>query len=330
MIKLATKTKLLPGAAVLGVLLVSALAPPGTPLGALAGYSYGYVGGLGGTLLGGPGAGSTTQWTQVYVLGTDYGIYYRVFDGSNWSGWGKIQDGTGISNPSAVGVKGVGYNESDVFVVGTDHAVWHAYFAPMGIALPCQGGCWESWGGFGASDPAATSIASGELDMVVRGTDSGLWLRQETSFFSLGTWARIPQATATSDAGVASAAPNELDVFTRGTDNQLWFLRSTVAAGWMLPWTPLGGALTSGPDAASCTPGHMDVVVRGTDNGYWRRGWNGTSWTPWQELTADSSGQQVSGTWTSDPSITCGGAAGMYVFGRDSSGALTYFTESPT
>ena len=91
-------------------------------------------------------------------------------------------------------------------------------------------------------------------------------------------------------------------------------------------WTPLGGVLTTGPDAASCTAGHLDVVVRGTDNAYWRKGFNGTAWLPWEQLKT-SGGDP--GTWTSDPGIACVGSL-LYVFGRDTTNSLTYFTQLPT
>src|SRR5947209_6411833 len=114
-----TKKKLLPGLAVLGVLAASALASPALIAGAAIGYSYGYVGRLGGTLVGGPDAGTAGAGAQVFVVGTDYAVYYQTTsDGTTWSGWLKIPIGIATSNPGAV----TSSTESDVFVRGTDNA----------------------------------------------------------------------------------------------------------------------------------------------------------------------------------------------------------------
>jgi hypothetical protein len=313
-----TIKKLLPMVAVAGVIAASALTGPMALLAGAVGYSYGYVGRLGGTLVGGPDAGTAGAGVQTFVVGTDYAVYYQTSsDGTTWSGWLKIPIGIATSNPGAV----TSSTESDVFVRGTDNAVW------QGSQIGSGGWGWASWGGVATSDPDATSIATGELDMVVRGTDNGLYLRQKMGTL-LGAYQRIPNGVATSDAGLTSSATNEIDVFTRGTDNQLWFIKGTVASGWGT-WTPLGGVLTSGPDAASCATGHMDVVVKGTDNAYWRRGSanGGTTWTAWQQLTTSTGNP---GTWTSDPGVACVGGGNIDVFGRDTSNSLTYFVELPT
>jgi hypothetical protein len=71
----------------------------------------------------------------------------------------------------------------------------------------------------------------------------------------------------------------------------------------------------------------MDVVVRATDNSFFRRGFNGTTWSAWQQLTAGG----VAGSWQSDPGVGCDSANGLlYVFGKDGNNNLTYFTELAT
>jgi hypothetical protein len=56
----------------------------------------------------------------------------------------------------------------DVFVRGTDNAMWHKWF---------QNGWsgWESLGGVLTSGPAAASWAANRIDTFVRGTDNSLW-----------------------------------------------------------------------------------------------------------------------------------------------------------
>jgi hypothetical protein len=62
-------------------------------------------------------------------------------------------------------------NSLDVFVQGTDHALWYDHW---------DGTTWSGWkslGGVLPSSPAATSPANGVIDVFVRGTDNALWER---------------------------------------------------------------------------------------------------------------------------------------------------------
>ncbi|MEH2385895.1 MAG: hypothetical protein V7K14_08975, partial [Nostoc sp.] len=56
----------------------------------------------------------------------------------------------------------------DVFVRGTDNALWHKWF---------DGGWsgWESLGGILTSSPTAVSWSYGRIDVFARGTDNALW-----------------------------------------------------------------------------------------------------------------------------------------------------------
>jgi hypothetical protein len=75
-------------------------------------------------------------------------------------------------------------NSLDVFVIGTDHALWHRSL---------QGSSWSTWGSLGGyltSSPAATSPANGVIDVFGRGSDNFLW---ETSYNNgaWGAWASV-------------------------------------------------------------------------------------------------------------------------------------------
>ena len=66
-------------------------------------------------------------------------------------------------------------NSLDLFVNGTDGALYHRYWT---------GTTWTastSLGGNLTSDPAATSRAPGYIDVFMRGTDSALWSRNTTN-----------------------------------------------------------------------------------------------------------------------------------------------------
>ena len=56
----------------------------------------------------------------------------------------------------------------DIFVRGTDDALWHKWY-DNGWSD------WESLGGVLTSDPTAVSWSNGRIDVFVRGTDNALW-----------------------------------------------------------------------------------------------------------------------------------------------------------
>ena len=241
-----------------------------------------------------------------------------------------------------------GATRTDVFVRGTDNAIWHRPFNGT------NWGAWESLGGVATSDPTAVSWGPNRIDFFVRGTDRGIWHRWSdgttwSGWESLGgiatsapdaaSWGPnrldvfvtgtdhngLWQATwngtswgwtsiggiATSDPGAVSSGGNHLDVFLRGTDQGLW-QASWNGTAW--GWTALGGVLTSAPDASSCAAGHLDVFMTGTDRGLWQRGYNGTSWGGWTAMR---------GQWTTSPGAVCPtGTTSASVFERGPDTAL--------
>jgi hypothetical protein len=179
-------------------------------------------------------------------------------------------------------------NSVDVFVQGTDNALWHRSL---------QGSTWSAWGPLGGtltSSPAATSPANGVMDVFVRGTDGALWQRTTTN--NGASWSRwsSPGGQLASSTGPAACAQsaNSVDVFVQGTDNTLWY-KHWNGATWST-WNSLGGTLTSSPAATSPANGVMDVFVRGTDGALWQRTTtnNGASWSNWYPI----GGQLAAGT----------------------------------
>src|SRR5690242_15379496 len=320
MLRKPTLRRLLPAGVVSAIVLFAALLPA-APLGALfASYSYGYIGRLGGILTTGPDAGSNSGRIDVFVRGTDKQAWEQSWNGTGWSGWvaagGILTSAPGAVNPSST--------ETDLFVRGTDNQVWQRKSSvPQDWTA-----AWMPVGGVATTKPDAASWAPNRLDIIVGGTDSGLWHRASTD--GGATW--LPWDSAggivTSDPSIVATGANALTIFVRGTDNGLWYRQSAGAGVWG-SWTPLGGILTSAPQAASCFAGHMDVVVRGTDNTFYRKGStdNGVTWSNWQQLQAGG----TAGSWQSDPGVGCDPANGnLFVFGKDGSNSLTYFTELAT
>ena len=244
---------------------------------------------LGGVLTSSP---SVSSWgstrVDVFVRGTDNGLYQKTWNGTAWSAWSSL-GGVLTSGPGAVSWSA---NRIDIFVRGTDNQLYHRVW---------DGSRWYGWealGGALTSGPVAASWAAGRLDVFVRGTDNGLYHkvwdgRQWSSWEGLG-------GILSSDPGAVSWATNRIDVVARGTDNAIW-IKSWNGSAWTA-WTSLGGGATSAPAIASCSSGHLDVFVRGTDNALYQLGFNGAAWTGWKSL---------GGSWTSGPSAVCRPGTGI-------------------
>ena len=67
-------------------------------------------------------------------------------------------------------------NSLDVFVQGTDDALWHEHFQSGSGWSAWE--TWESLGGTLTSSPGATSPSNGVIDVFVRGTDGAIWYKQ--------------------------------------------------------------------------------------------------------------------------------------------------------
>jgi Repeat of unknown function (DUF346)/Cysteine-rich secretory protein family len=213
------------------------------------------------------------------------------------AGWKALGGGL-IGSP---GVSSWGATRADVFVRGTDNALYQNTW---------NGTSWSNWtalGGTITAAPGAASWSTNRIDVFVRGSDDGLYHR----FFNGTTWSAWDSlgGTLTSGPAVASWAAGRLDVFVRGTDNGLWhkWWTGTTWSGW----ESQGGTLTSDPTAVSWGPNRIDVFVRGTDNGLWQKSWNGSAWTAWQSL---------GGTLSSGPAAaSCvSGHLDVFALGTDS------------
>jgi Repeat of unknown function (DUF346)/IPT/TIG domain len=197
----------------------------------------------------------------------------------------------------------------DVFIRGSDNALWHTYSVN-------DDGNWNSWDGLGgtlASAPAAVSWQDGNrIDVFVRGTDDGLYHRWWDGFRWNG-WEGLGGVLAGAPAAV-SWGPGRLDVFVRGTDNALYH-KWWDGSRWN-GWENLGGILTSDPGGVSWGPPdrrvgprpapRIDLFVRGTDNGVWHKWFDTTSWGGWEGL---------GGTLTTAPAVSATEVGDLEVFG---------------
>jgi C1A family cysteine protease len=217
-----------------------------------------------------------------------------------------------ITVASSPAVTAQNANSLDLFVNGSDGALYHKYWT--GTAWTAS----TSLGGIITSSPAATSRSSGTIDVFARGSDGVLWSRTTTdggatwnAWHSIG--GQIPSGT-----GPAADAQNanSLDVFVQGTDHALWYDHWD---GMTWSWKSLGGILTSSPAATSRSSGTIDVFVRGSDGVLWSRTTTdgGATWNAWHSI----GGQVPSGT---GPAVTAQNANSLDVFVQGTDHALWY------
>ncbi|MDQ6866003.1 MAG: Ig-like domain-containing protein, partial [Thermoproteota archaeon] len=183
----------------------------------------------------------------------------QTTSGSNvWSGFGPL-GGNILGNP-AVGRNADGRLE--VFVVGTDHAIYHKFQTSAGS---------NSWSGFASlggyliSDPVVGQDADGRLDVFAIGADHAVWHTVETSvsnsnsysgFFSLGGYILGNPALGKNSDG-------RLEVFVIGADHALWHIFETAPSSsnsWS-GYGNLGGNIISNPGVALNSDGRLEVFV---------------------------------------------------------------------
>jgi len=172
----------------------------------------------GGVAIAGPAAAASfvggVLRVDLFVVGSDGSIWYRTSaDGTTFGAWTHLGTGVVTERPGAVAWM---LNTVTLFVRGTDNGLWTITFT-NGVPGP-----WTSLGGILYSGVAATSCASGLMDIYVVGTGGALWHRGYNTGWQPwdqnglgGTW--------TSNLGAeCQAGTKVVTVFGAGTDHALW------------------------------------------------------------------------------------------------------------
>src|SRR6266849_6441522 len=206
--------------------------------------------------------------TPVTLTGTDNP--FPLLDPASWGGWESL--GGVLESPTRVVAWAP--NRLDIFVVGTNSALWHRWWD--GSAW----GGWESLGGVLTTPPEVVSWGTNRLDVFALGTDHALWHRWWDGS-AWGGWESLG-GVLTSPVFAVSWAPNRLDIFGLGTDHALWH-RWWDGSSWG-GWESLGGVLQSPPEVVSWDEGRLDIFGVGTDSALWHRWWDGSSWGGWESL----------------------------------------------
>ncbi|GCE30563.1 hypothetical protein KDA_60470 [Dictyobacter alpinus] len=204
-----------------------------------------------------------------------------------------------VLGPTRPTVTTWGPNQLDLFVRGTDGALWQRHYD----------GSWHPWTQALAGmtfDPTVTSWGAGRFDVFARGVDNTL----QHSWYdgSWHPWESLGGAL-TSDPTAVSWGPNRLDIFARSVDNALWH---KAFDGTWHDWERLDGVLLSSPSAATWGPNRLDVFVRGSDSALWHRGFDG-SWHDWESL---------GGSFESDPAAVSIGQNHLDIFVRGAGNVL--------
>lgn len=184
---------------------------------------------LGGRLVGTPSVtciGASSATPLLSVRGVDNALWQRSLTGP----WTRI-GGRLISSPSAVpAVGGQCTARNDVFVLGTDHAVWEHL---------ANG--WHRVGGRSDVAPAGLRLANGQTEVFVRGTDSELWQSvRAPSSSTWSRWRRIADLVLSSapTATVFPATPQTRRVYALGGNGRLYEFNNAVGSNtWT--WFPV-------------------------------------------------------------------------------------------
>jgi hypothetical protein len=202
----------------------------------------------------------------------------------------------------AVAASSWGEGRLDLFVRGTDGALYHRY----GWSAWSE---WERLGGELTSAPAAVSWGPDRIDVFALGNDSALW----HIWLNGSTWSDWESLDGnwTSAPAVLSAGVNSMNVFVRGKDDALWHIwwgwdESQSKWKWS-SWGSFGEYLTSAPAAVSWGPGRIDVFARGKDNDLMHRPYVFPTWSDWESL----GGVLTSAPTASSPHENC-----LHVFFR--------------
>ena len=230
--------------------------------------------GVNGTVMAGTGpavSGSNAGNNYVYSVDTSGTLWYTSVAPSGNGTWTPL-GGVCTASPAAVSWSS-SYLRIDVFVRGSDGAVWQKYY---------QNG-WSSWHSLGGqlaagTGPAVASWSAGRLDVFVQGTNGALWHKwwNGTSWSGWESLGGKLTASPAATWGVQETPANNIHVLVRGTDGAVW--QKSYKNGWS-SWHSLGGQVAPNTGPAVSQDGIL--VVQGTDHQLWSKGAFNGAGTAW-------------------------------------------------
>ena len=233
----------------------------------------------------------------------------------------RSTNGTAAGAPaqSSSPVVAWGANRLDVFVLGTDRALYHKWWNGSAWGPSLTG--YEAMGGVCTSAPQVVSWGPNRLDVFVTGTNGALfhkwwngtaWGPSLTGYEAMG-------GVCVGDPRVVSWGPNRLDVFVLGTDRALyhkWWNGSAWGPS-LTGYEGMGGVCVGQPEVVAWGPNRLDVFVVGTDRALYHKWWNGSAWGP--SLTGY---ERLGGVCMSAPRAVAWGPDRLDIFVVGTDGAL--------
>ena len=209
----------------------------------------------------GPASASSSSTGQWYIFAVDSSgaLQYTLY--GNSSTWNSL-GGVCTSSPAAVSWSSTSLR-LDVFVRGTDGALWHKYY---------QNGWsgWQSLGGKLTSSPAATwdvgATPTNNIHVFVRGSDGAVWQKYWTGS-AWSTWKSLGGQLA---PNTGPAVSQDLILVVQGTDHQLWLNDVASASGWYrYSYAPPEALSASSPGAVLLVTDNTLACVSDTSGNVW-------------------------------------------------------------
>jgi hypothetical protein len=216
---------------------------------------------------------------EVFAAQADGIVYHNWQTVSNaepsrWAGWFPLgQLSGGVTPVTAIGCPYVARNANgslEVFVCGTDNALWHIQQTPA----TDWGSDWHSLGGSilagsGLVPPVLCvgTNQDGRLEAFIRTTDGSVlhnWqIQPNADPTGWAGWNTLGTAHAVTQLAVAREENGKLALFAIGTDAALWYITQTPALDWASAWNSLGGQVDGLITVGTNLDGSLEVFVRG-------------------------------------------------------------------
>lgn len=222
-----------------------------------------------------------------------------------------------LSAPAAVSWS---YGRIDLFVRGTDNALWHKWFQ--------YGSGWSSWeslGGTLGSSPAVSTWGLGRLDVFATDNSGAVihkWFQYGSGWSgweNMGGSSQSINGTTHSAPGAVSWGSGRIDILIRGTDNSLWHKYFAYGSTGWSGWENLGGTLGSSPSAASWSSGRLDVFATDSSGTVIHKFFPG-GWDSWESMGGTTAA--INGTTFSAPGSISWGLGRVDILTRGTDNAM--------
>ena len=269
-------------------------------------------------------AGSTTNFSlnslqighlEIFRRDPSGAANHRWWDGG--ASWYGAWDSLGITIAGAPSVVSWGPDRQDVFIHGTDGAIYWQTWTRSGGR-----GSWKYMNGTTNNDLAVFSLQPNSLEMVIRGTDGVMY--HNWSDDAGATWSGW-QSLGLNILGtpaVITTGPDRQDLFVRGSDNVIYH-QTWTRSGGRTNWTSMNGTTYDDIAVVSRRAGHLEAFVRGID-GVLYHSWSddaGVTWSGWISL-----GIKILGK----PAVVARGSDYMDVFIRGEDDVMYHLPFTPS